>query len=107
MPNFVKISYQMKKFSIQRLDFDSSVCMAVFHVPRVSFTRSNLINYLGGHLRVLTVSIKLYDFIKKHHVDSIKISLKKFFSYIYRIFLINRVKNAQSWNNFSLIAIYI
>ena len=29
MPNFVKISHQMKKFPIQVLDSDCSVCMAV------------------------------------------------------------------------------
>ena len=28
MPNFVKISRQMKKLSIQVLDYDRSVCMA-------------------------------------------------------------------------------
>ena len=28
MPNFVKISFQMKKFSIQGLNFDRLVCMA-------------------------------------------------------------------------------
>ena len=28
MPYFVKISYKMKKFSIQAFDYDRSVCMA-------------------------------------------------------------------------------
>ena len=44
MPNFVKISCEIKKFSIQELEFDRSVCMTAISYSDPILTISSDIN---------------------------------------------------------------